>query len=74
MDKATERIIKALNDKEKILIYGDYDVDGSTSVAMIFDFFSLFTNYISYVSGYHMSLTFFGKTFKLYTQLYWLDQ
>ncbi len=40
MDKATDRIIKALDNKEKILVYGDYDVDGSTSVAMMFDFFS----------------------------------
>ena len=48
MDKATDRIIKAIDYNEKILIYGDYDVDGSTSVAMIFDFFNLFTKNISY--------------------------
>ncbi|MCP3659343.1 MAG: single-stranded-DNA-specific exonuclease RecJ [Bacteroidetes bacterium] len=48
MDKAIDRIIKAIDDNHKILIYGDYDVDGSTSVAMIFDFFSLFTQNISY--------------------------
>lgn len=34
ISSATERIIKAINDKEKICIFGDYDVDGSTSVAM----------------------------------------
>lgn len=38
MDKAVERIIKAVNKKEKILVYGDYDVDGTTSVACMFLF------------------------------------
>ena len=33
-DIAAERIIKAINEKEKICIFGDYDVDGSTSTAM----------------------------------------
>ena len=38
MEKAVNRIIKAVKDKEKILIFGDYDVDGitSTSICMIF--------------------------------------
>lgn len=35
MDKAVSRIKKAIQDKEKILVYGDYDVDGMTSVAML---------------------------------------
>ena len=34
ISSATERIIKAINGKEKICIFGDYDVDGSTSTAM----------------------------------------
>lgn len=38
MDKAVERIIRAFNGKEKILVFGDYDVDGTTSVAMMYDF------------------------------------
>lgn len=35
MDKAVERINRAVSDNEKILIYGDYDVDGVTSVALL---------------------------------------
>ena len=38
MDKAVDRIIRALEHKEKILVYGDYDVDGTTSVACMFRF------------------------------------
>lgn len=38
MDKAVERITNALNRNEKILIFGDYDVDGTTAVASMFLF------------------------------------
>ncbi len=38
MEKAVERIIKAINSSEKILVFGDYDVDGTTSVASMFLF------------------------------------
>jgi single-stranded-DNA-specific exonuclease len=39
MDIAVERIESAIRRGEKILIYGDYDVDGTTSVALIYTFF-----------------------------------
>jgi len=39
MDKAIERISIAIEQKEKVLIYGDYDVDGTTSVALMYSFF-----------------------------------
>jgi single-stranded-DNA-specific exonuclease len=38
MDKAVDRILCAVNEGEKILVYGDYDVDGTTSVASMFQF------------------------------------
>src|SRR5882757_9486158 len=38
MDKAVERIETALAKKEKILVYGDYDVDGTTAVALFYTF------------------------------------
>lgn len=38
MEKAVNRIIKAVNTHEKILVFGDYDVDGTTSVAMVYTF------------------------------------
>ena len=38
MEKAVERIITAINKKEKITIYGDYDVDGITSITVLKSF------------------------------------
>ncbi|HAN49509.1 MAG TPA: single-stranded-DNA-specific exonuclease RecJ [Amoebophilaceae bacterium] len=38
MDKAVHRLARALGHKEPILVYGDYDVDGVTSVAMFYGF------------------------------------
>jgi len=38
MDKAVDRVISAFNSNEKILVFGDYDVDGTTSVACMYQF------------------------------------
>ena len=44
MDKAVDRVQKAINDGEKILIYGDYDVDGTTAVALIYTYLKNLVN------------------------------
>ena len=38
MDKAVARLETAIANKEKVIVYGDYDVDGTTSVAMMYSF------------------------------------
>jgi len=38
MDKAVNRIVDAISHGEKILVYGDYDVDGTTAVATVYSF------------------------------------
>ena len=48
MELAINRITKALKGNERILVYGDYDVDGTTSVALTYSFFSQFTAEIAY--------------------------
>lgn len=48
MDKAVERLNKAISDNEKILVYGDYDVDGTTSVALMYSYLKGLTSNISY--------------------------
>ena len=40
MKKTTSRVVQAINEKEKIGIFGDYDVDGATSTALLGNFFS----------------------------------
>ncbi|MEO8149904.1 MAG: single-stranded-DNA-specific exonuclease RecJ [Bacteroidia bacterium] len=55
MDKAVERVNRALADKEKILVFGDYDVDGTTAVSVMYLFLkSLFANVEFYIPDrYH---------------------
>ena len=38
MDRAVERIVRAIRQREKIVVYGDYDVDGVSSTAVMLDF------------------------------------
>ncbi len=61
MDKALERIKLAMDLDQKILIYGDYDVDGTTSVALVYGFLKNFYTKIAfyipdrYKEGYGIS-------------------
>ena len=48
MAAAIKRINKALGRKERILVYGDYDVDGTTAVALVYRFLQQFTTNIDY--------------------------
>lgn len=48
MCSAIQRIDEAINNKEKILVYGDYDVDGTTAVSMMYQFLNTHTSQIEY--------------------------
>ncbi|MGN0213007.1 MAG: single-stranded-DNA-specific exonuclease RecJ [Muribaculaceae bacterium] len=48
MDKAVNRLNKALGRKEKIMVYGDYDVDGITSVALVYRYLQNYYSNIEY--------------------------
>ena len=48
MDKAVTRLNAALRDNERILVYGDYDVDGTTAVALVYKYLREFTINIGY--------------------------
>ncbi len=61
MDKAVDRIETAIKNEENILIYGDYDVDGTTAVSLVFSYLQTLYNNIStyipdrYEEGYGIS-------------------
>jgi single-stranded-DNA-specific exonuclease len=48
MDKAIHRIESAIANNEKILIYGDYDVDGTTAVSLVYSYFKDIYKNVSY--------------------------
>ena len=48
MDKAVNRLNKAMGLKEKIMVFGDYDVDGTTSVALVYKYLLNFYSHIEY--------------------------
>jgi len=48
MDKAIDRLILALQKHERIMVYGDYDVDGTTSVSTVYSYFKKYTSNLEY--------------------------
>lgn len=50
MDRAVERLLRAVESRERIMVYGDYDVDGTTAVALMYTFLRTQTdNLVFYV-------------------------
>ena len=62
MGVAVKRVTEAIENGEQILVYGDYDVDGTTAVSLVYDFLSKHTESVSfyipdrYGEGYGISL------------------
>jgi single-stranded-DNA-specific exonuclease len=48
MDKAVDRLNRAMGSKQKIMVYGDYDVDGTTAVALVYRYLQNFYSEIEY--------------------------
>ncbi|MBD5297312.1 MAG: single-stranded-DNA-specific exonuclease RecJ [Bacteroides sp.] len=48
MDKAVKRLNKAMGKKERIMVFGDYDVDGTTAVALVYRYLQQFYSNIEY--------------------------
>ena len=48
MDKAVTRLNQAMGKKERIMVYGDYDVDGTTAVALVYKYLQQFYSNIEY--------------------------
>ena len=61
MEKAVRRLKKAVDNAEKILIYGDYDVDGTTAVSLVYSYLRKFYSHCEiyipdrYAEGYGVS-------------------
>ena len=61
MELASERLVKAIKEGEQILVYGDYDVDGTSAVALVYSFLKTHTAKVDYyipdryLEGYGLS-------------------
>ena len=68
MEKSTQRIVKAINQKEKLGIFGDYDVDGAASTALLGNYFSeLNLEYVTYIPD--RKKEGYGPTIKSFKEL-----
>ena len=68
MEKAADRMVKAIKNNDKIIVYGDYDVDGTTSVSMMTHFLKTYSDCIveyyipdRYSEGYGVSEKFIAS-------------
>lgn len=75
MDKAADRICTAITNKEKIAVYGDYDVDGITATALLYEFLQSAGADAQYYipdrkgEGYGINIMAVNKLYKLGTKL-----
>lgn len=75
MDRATERVMQALSLGEKITVYGDYDVDGVTSVTLLYIYLKSLGAYVDYYiplrakEGYGVSSSAIDTIYKTGTKL-----
>ena len=75
MSRAVKRIRQAVNNREKIIIYGDYDVDGMTSTALLYTFFSRLGVHVEYYiperlsEGYGLNASALEQLFQAGAQL-----
>ena len=66
MPKAVERLAKAIDNQEKIVIYGDFDADGVTSTSLLYRTFSYLGANINYfIPIYNMQLNYFVDKFRI---------
>jgi single-stranded-DNA-specific exonuclease len=62
MDVAVQRLNEAISNREKIMVYGDYDVDGTTAVALVYGFLKQYHHHLAYYTpdryaeGYGISM------------------
>jgi single-stranded-DNA-specific exonuclease len=79
MDKAVERLERALADKEKVVIYGDYDIDGLTATTILHQAFEAFGISVEafipnrFVDGYGLSKAAIKELAKQYSLLVTVD-
>jgi single-stranded-DNA-specific exonuclease len=75
MDKAVTRILKAIRNKEKVTVYGDYDVDGVTSTVLMVKLFQKLNYEIAYLvphrekDGYGLKIPGIDEALKIKTDL-----
>lgn len=75
MDKAVERILKSIEQKEKILIYGDYDVDGTTATSILYNFIKTLDVCVDYFipnrleDGYGLSKSSIAKVYDYFPNI-----